>query len=384
MARVVALLASSPDCDDRVLRECRLLSELGHATLLLAWERTGAGELEGEVAGVRVRRFLQPARAGSGLAQLGGFRAFWRWVVAEGAAFAPHLVHANDLDTLPAGVRLARICGARLLYDSHEDYPEAAAERWGAWARRPVEWLERRLLHRVDAVVTVTPPIAEDLRRRGAGKVEVVFNAKDPLQGALDPAVRARIAPRGGFCALYIGSLFPHRMVRQMVDGAVAAGEDVTLAVGGYGPLERYVREAQSTGRVVFLGKVRRDEVPAYNLAADALIVINDPRSRNNLLGMPNKFFEAIAAAKPLVASGEGYLGERVRSLGVGLTVDSTDPSSIADALSRLAGDAALREQLSAAARAAQATVNWTQERRKLAEIYRLLLGEGGADGACG
>jgi len=119
---------------------------------------------------------------------------------------------------------------------------------------------------------------------------------------------------------------------------------------------------------------VPRALIPSYNFAADALVVINDPDSRNNLLGMPNKFFEAIAEGKPLVASGEGHLGERVRQLGVGLTVDSRDYSSVTEALRRLADDGELRKKLSAAAHRAQAQVNWAAERARLAGIYRSLL----------
>ena len=33
---------------------------------------------------------------------------------------SPSVVHANDLDTLPAGLLLARRSGARLVYDAHE------------------------------------------------------------------------------------------------------------------------------------------------------------------------------------------------------------------------------------------------------------------------
>src|SRR5205085_7244813 len=61
---------------------------------------------------------------------------------------------------------------------------------------------------------------------------------------------------------------------------------------------------------------------------------------------------EAMAAARPVVASRVGGLGEAVVHGETGLLVPPADPGALAAALARLIGDPALRVRLGAAGRA--------------------------------
>src|SRR5215210_7785875 len=65
------------------------------------------------------------------------------------------VVHANDLETLPAAYLLARESGSRLVYDAHELYADFDPDAPRA-ARALLTFLERRLARRADAVVTVS------------------------------------------------------------------------------------------------------------------------------------------------------------------------------------------------------------------------------------
>ncbi len=75
------------------------------------------------------------------------------------------IVHANDFDTLPAGFLIARRSRARIIYDAHEIYTSQEPDPpkiYTAIVRR----IERHLARRVDAVVTVSDAIADELKHR--------------------------------------------------------------------------------------------------------------------------------------------------------------------------------------------------------------------------
>jgi glycosyltransferase involved in cell wall biosynthesis len=67
---------------------------------------------------------------------------------------------------------------------------------------------------------------------------------------------------------------------------------------------------------------------------------------------MPKALLEAAACARPLVATNVPGCRALVRDGVNGLLVPPRDPAALADALARLATDAALRHRLGTAARA--------------------------------
>jgi len=76
----------------------------------------------------------------------------------------PDVIHCNDLDTLLVGVLAKRNYGCRLVYDAHEFWP--VADSLCNWIDTTFFLLlERLLIRHADAVVTVNPLLAEEIRR---------------------------------------------------------------------------------------------------------------------------------------------------------------------------------------------------------------------------
>src|SRR5213592_3456909 len=98
------------------------------------------------------------------------------------------VVHANDLDTLPAAWLLARASGARLVYDAHELYTDQEPDP-PRLHRAVARVLEGALARQADAVVTVSEPIAEELQRRLrlADRPATVLNAPERYETGPPP-----------------------------------------------------------------------------------------------------------------------------------------------------------------------------------------------------
>jgi glycosyltransferase involved in cell wall biosynthesis len=305
-----------------------------------------SGEAPVDLGGARVIRVGRPGRIDAAELAAGGsprrfreLRGLYRLLRlaartlslvrgARGIATAD-VVHANDLDTLPAGALIARRLRARLVYDAHElysDFDPAPPRLY----RTALLAIERRLARRADAVVTVSDALADELqaRHRLRERPIVVLNAPE-----LDPAEPApHEAP---LRAVYTGALGTGRPLDDLLD---AAAPNVRLALHVVQiPLPLIQSEVERrglAGRVHVGPPLPPEELPELLRAHDVGIVFDRPVTRNAQLSLPNKLFEYLMAGLAVVVprlDGMAPLVERER---VGLTFA---PGELGDALQRLA-----------------------------------------------
>jgi glycogen(starch) synthase len=185
--------------------------------------------------------------------------------------------------------------------------------------------LARPLLRRAHAVIAVSTVLADEARRLGAWDVRVIPNGIDLPADVRKPAEPPHV--------LFAGRLAPEKGVEELV----AATDAIPLVVAGDGPLRRLVPGA--------LGFLPRDELARrYDEAA----VVACPSRRE---GFGVVCAEAMAHARPVVASAVGGLLDLVRHEETGLLVPPGDVRALRTALERLLGDPELRERLGTAAR---------------------------------
>ncbi len=156
----------------------------------------------------------------------------------------PDVVHAHDLGTLAAAVRLARRWHRRhpgrprprVVYDSHELY----VEQQTSWTRRErLAWRahEARWIGAADLVVTVSDGIADELARRYRLRARplVLFNSPDVERaGAAPRALRDDVGADGTPLVAYAGTVKAGRGVGLVVD-AMAHSPAWHLALVGPG-----------------------------------------------------------------------------------------------------------------------------------------------------
>ena len=176
--RIVMLLHKSVEHDSRVRREAGALAGAGHQVTVVHLPRT-PGELAGELVGCDVVSATPPAWVRSRLPFHLYRLAFFACFVRRVRALRPDVVHAHDAAMLAPGLVAARLAGAELVYDSHE-YAAGVPYRERGWALF-VRALERAVVPRCAAVITVSEGIAERLRQRygRAARIAVVRNFPD-------------------------------------------------------------------------------------------------------------------------------------------------------------------------------------------------------------
>jgi glycosyltransferase involved in cell wall biosynthesis len=130
------------------------------------------------------------------------------------------------------------------------------------------------------------------------------------------------------------------------------------------------VRALGVADSVVLAGAADRSEIPAYMAAAD-IVAVPSVRFGGYVDGLPNVALEAMAAAKPLIASRVGGLPELVRDGENGVLVAEKDSRALADAIVVLAGDASLRDRLGANGRdEIREARSWASVAERFVAIY--------------
>jgi glycosyltransferase involved in cell wall biosynthesis len=188
-------------------------------------------------------------------------------------------------------------------------------------APRPAAWA----LRRVQVALPVAEAFAEQARRLGARDVRVIPTGLDLPPDPGEPAEPPEV--------LYAGRLSEEKGVEELA----AASDGLELVVAGDGPLRSLFPQAR--------GMLPREEL--YALMARASVVVC-PSRRD---GLPVVCAEAMAHARPVVASAVGGLPDMVRDGETGLLVPPRDPVALRGAIDRLLAAAELRRRLGRAAR---------------------------------
>jgi D-inositol-3-phosphate glycosyltransferase len=185
--------------------------------------------------------------------------------------------------------------------------------------------LARRILRGARLVIAASNTLAENARELGAADVRVIPSGVDLPPDVGDEAIPPEI--------LYAGRLSPEKGVLELVEAAAG----MTLVVAGDGPLRNRVPGA--------LGFVPNDEL--QRLYARAAVVACPSRRE----GFGVACLEAMAHARPVVATDVGGLRDLVVDGETGITVPARDPAALRVALERLLADPGLRRRLGAAGR---------------------------------
>ena len=353
--------------------------KLGHEVTIVAASqshvRQEAPRLRGElskedVEGIRYVWLKTPGYHGNGAGRAVNILTFvWRLLRYRKRLLReikPDVVIASStypLDNFPA-YRLARQCGAKLVYEVHDLWPLTLIELGGMPRWHPfvvlLQAAENFAYRQADRVVSVLPRAEGHMRRHGMARHKFVHvpNGIDVVEwqgfagplphehaGALATLKRGR-----RFIVGYAGAHGVANALDPLVDAAQRMqAEPVAFVLVGKGPEKgRLQDKARQLGltNVTFLPPVLKPSMPALLGSMDALYIgwARKPIYRFGV--SPNKLIDYMMAAKPVIHAIEAG-NDLVAESGCGISVRPEDPHAIARAVRRLMGyTAAEREAM--------------------------------------
>ena len=281
-------------------------------------------------------------------------------------------VHEPLMPVLPIQVlRNARSASPRAVTVGTFHARKDGGNRLYAYGRR----LLKRWFREIDGKIAVSPPAAQYVSRYFPGFYNIISNGIDVEHWA-DPRHEPIAAFEGTTNILYVGRAEKRKGLGTLLRafGVVNARmPDTRLIVVGPDSRarRRYEAMVQRSGQrgVIFVPEQPYDKLPRYHRTAQ---VFCSPALGNESQGYV--LLEAMAAGLPVVASNiDGYAS--VITHGVdGLLVRPKDTMALADALTTLIRDSALRERLAARGRLRVDEFSWPRIGQQVESYYERLL----------
>lgn len=217
-------------------------------------------------------------------------------------------------------------------------------EDWPNWKKNTFAMAERLLAGRTDLILTVSNALRDELLAREglkSNKVVTVYNGIEPehftIKGERLAILKSLGLPPLGKVVGTIARLAPQKGIKYFLQAAAILAKrcQANFLVVGDGPLRKELEEeAAALGlqrRVVFTGE-RRD-IPNILPVFDVFVLPSLTE------GFPLTILEAMAAARPTVATSVGGIPEAIINNYTGILVPPRDPVELARSITILLKD---------------------------------------------
>ena len=338
------------------------LTDLGHEVTVFGGDGTIRPDLGGRQVAIQTFPFTPRER----VVDLGNrFRRLWeRWSFARSAR---HAVAAGDFDwvilTKPFDFFWPRLLGP------------ASRTRFAFMSGGTSFFKgDRFLAKKIDAWLACSHFNAWQIGAHFKRFPRVMYNGVDIAHfrpGERDPQRRAAIGVAGGdvlfaFAGRLVGWKGMAIAIRALAEPALKDLPVRLLIIGDGGDKPGLIELAARLGvtdRVIFQGAVPHKDLPGWYALSDAGVF---PSIADEAFGIT--IAEAMACGLPVIGSHIGGIPEVIGNEEcAGLLVPAADPAALAEAMARLAQDAALRLRLGAAARRRiEERFTWRQSAERL------------------
>mgnify|MGYP001156876699 FL=1 len=375
MTKVAMILGHDlliPNEDTRVYREALSLVKAGYEVTVFCWSRrTDKYETkwDEERDGIQVVRVFQELSGGF-FSRVRGFRKAMKQLQEKVIEYEPDIIHAHDLETLDPAIKAATTNNAKVIFDSHEDWPMMEiVQNW--FIGKYYERKQRTLIKKVDAILTVSDELAVRL-----GGATVLYNS-EPLELVTRPVQTDRFG-LDGVVAGYIGGL-RKPILEEILEATAKVSALSLLIVGGppkgrpgySGMIEELEEMATEKGaNAKFTGPLPYSMMSECYKTCDILIVGHYVDERLRDYAIPKKLLDAMAYRVPVIVGPYEARRKIVERYQCGMVSDDW-----IDTLTELSNDRELRQKMGENGfKAFKMNYSWELQEKKLLGIYENLL----------
>lgn len=309
------------------------------------------------IDGVEYAWLKTPEYDGNGIGRVKNILAFiwglWKSAAEFAHGFKPDVVIASStypMDIWPAR-RIARMAGARLVYEVHDLWPLSPIELGGMSRRHPfivwVQYAEDYAYRHADKVVSMLPLAAPYMESRGMEREKFCYvpNGVDEAEWESPQELPAEIG--AGLSALrktglpVVGYAGTHGLANgldTLLDAAKLLSGEANIVLVGTGPeRNRLIRrmEEEGIGNVTMLASVPKQSVPHLLSSFDIAYIGLLPQPLFRFGISPNKLMDYMMGAVPIVMAIEAG-NDPVAEAECGVTVPPGDAGAIAEGVRHL------------------------------------------------
>ena len=259
-------------------------------------------------------------------------------------------------------------------------HPELCSPRIAGYFAQNI----RRFAQQADAIIACSEATRRDISELLAISAERVITIYEGADHRFQPMDRAEATERvrktwniTGPYFVFVGAIEPRKNLTTLVEAFARVSQELPhhlVLAGGVGwraePVFDAIERHGMNARVQRIGYVAHDDLPALYAAAEAMVF----PSLYEGFGLP--VIEAMACGCPVITADNSSLPEVAGEAG--LLVQATDIEALANAMRRLATDAALRDFMRMAGLQQAGRFSWETTARQTLDVYRHVWEEGG------
>lgn len=240
------------------------------------------------------------------------------------------------------------------VFEVRDLWPEAPIQM-GYIKSKPLQHIlrrmEKRIYEKAAHIVCLSPGMADGVRLSGISedKISVIPNLADlelftdeNINYSLKQEIKEKWNLENQFIISHIGAMGEANGLHYLLDAAERISKqnvpDIQFLIVGSGKTKPELVsecERRNIQNVIFLDMIEKRDVPTYLDLAHITITSFLPKpilATNS----PNKFFDALAAGKPIIVNSDGWTREIVEKHKIGYYVDARNPQQLADLLIEL------------------------------------------------
>lgn len=351
-----------------ILKEAKSLSKIYEVEVLM-WDRYHVLDEIREPSEFKLRSFrLKSPKMTFVLPFLYPF--WWFYCILFLLTKNSEVIHAVDLDSLFPVFILKKFKKFKLYYTIDDFYADTIPLIYPEILRDFLRFLERYMLQCADHVFLVDENRFENIRRCEIKGLTYIYNTPVDKKNELKSFERPL---KKHLQLFYAGLLDDQRGIRFLTE-AVIKTSGVSLLIAGVGPLENYIKFKASKfpEKIRYLGFIHHDEVLRISACSDVIVALYDPEIPINRVASPNKLFESMMLAKPIIVNRNISVDKIVTDENCGVLVDYGDSNQLKRCLETLRDDIQLREKLGNNGRKAyDSKYSWSLMEKRLFKAYK-------------
>jgi glycosyltransferase involved in cell wall biosynthesis len=278
------------------------------------------------------------------------------------------LLLANDLDTLLPNYLISKLQNKKIVFDSHELFPEIPELVHRPKVKKVWLALEKYILPKLKNNYTVCNSIAAFYKNKYHSNFTTIKNLpskKEVKKGAFP------FDTKGKKIILYQGALNVGRGIELMIE-TMRFLENHVLVLIGDGDIYQTLKDtvfAEALGnKVFFLGKILPKELHKLTPLADIGLSLEEDLGLNYRFALPNKIFDYIQAEVPILISNLPEMSQVISAYNVGEIVKDSTPEKLAKQIKKI-----LEKEYTKELKLAKSALTWEQQEAQLVALFQNL-----------
>lgn len=231
-----------------------------------------------------------------------------------------------------------------------------------------IKRIDKWAIHKADAIILADDARLNQIEGAKPKRCVVIYNTPEDI-GVLSPKESLEI--QAHMKIAYVGLLQIERGLLDLLS-VLEEHPDWHLFLAGFGGDQQAILEkAEKLPNVHWHGRIRYEDAITLTAQCDVMIALYDPKIPNHRYASPNKLFEAMMLAKPIIVAEGTNIDQIVNQFRCGIVVSYGNLKQLEDALSTVANQATLRMEMGLNGRwAYEKYYSWNEMSERLRHLY--------------